>query len=720
MRDQIVAETHGNPLALLELPRGLTPAQLAGGFGLPGAVPLSGRIEKNFRQRADALPAGPRRLLQLAAAEPTGDPLLTWRAAGRLGMPAEAAAPAAEAGLVEFGARVRFRHPLVRSAAYQSASLQQRQELHRALAEVTDPQADPDRWAWHRAQAAPGPDEEVAAELERSADRAQARGGMAAAAAFVERAALLTPDPARRAQRLLAAARAKRDAGAVDAALGLLVTVEAGPLDALRAAEVEHLRGQIVFDQLRGGDAARLLLSAARHFEPLDIRLAREIHLEALVAAMWAGGGLDSPGEVVREVACAARAAPPSPDPPRAVDVTLDAFALRFTDGYAAAAPALTRALELLLALSADPDDASRWFWLAGSRVSAVIARELWDFESWHALAARQVRLARDAGALVHLQFALDFLAGSHLLAGELTAAAQMIEEGRLLAEATGNPPLGYREGLLAAWRGQEREASALTGSTSRQAAARGPGNLNALAAYASSVLCNGLGRHDAALVAARRVFERDQPGYGPLIVPELAEAAARTGDRPLLEGVLRWLSERTRITPGDWVLGIEARVRALLSDGEAAERFYRESIGHLGRTRLRVELARGHLLYGEWLRRERRRGEAREPLRTAYEMMGAMGAGAFAERARRELLATGATARKRTVETALELTAQEAQVARLARDGLSNPQIGAQLFISVRTVQYHLGKVFTKLGISSRSQLELVLPSDPAAVQPG
>jgi DNA-binding CsgD family transcriptional regulator len=719
VRDRIVAETHGNPLALLELPRGLTPAQLAGGFGLPGVIPLSGRIEESFRRRVDALPAETRRLVLLAAAEPAGDPVLVWRAAGRLGIGAEAATPAVEAGLIEFGARARFRHPLVRSAAYRSASLQERQDVHRALAEVTDPQLDPDRRAWHRAQAAPGPDESVAAELERSAGRAEARGGLAAAAAFLERAAMLTRESARRVQRLLAAAGAQRDAGALDAALGLLVAVEAGPLDALRTAEVEHLRGQIAFDQLRGSDAARLLLSAARRFEPLNICLAREIHLEALVAAMWAGGGLDSPGEVVLEAACAARAAPPSPEPPRAVDVALDAFAFRFTEGYAAAAPTLTRALELFLALSADSDDASRWLWLAGSRVGAVIARELWDFESWHALATCQVRLARDAGALVHLQFALDFLAGSHLLTGELAMAARLIEEGRLLAEATGNPPLGYHEGILEAWRGQERGVPALIGSTSRQATARGPGSLNALAAYASSVLYNGLGRHDAALVAARRVFERDQLGYGPLIVPELAEAAARTGDRPLLEVVLRWLSERTRVTPNHWVLGIEARVRALLGDGEAAERLYLESIGYLGRTRLRVELARGHLLYGEWLRRQRRRGEAREQLRTAHDMLDAMGAGAFAERARRELSATGETVRKRTVETTGELTGQEAQVARLAREGLSNPQIGTRLFISPHTVQYHLSKVFTKLDISSRSQLDRVLPGDPGTVQP-
>ena len=355
VRDLMVAETRGNPLALLELPRGLAPAELAGGFGLPGAVSLPGRIEDSFRRQLDVLPVEARRLLQVAAADPSGDPLLVWRAAGRLGISVQASV--AGAALAEFGARVRFRHPLARSATYRSASPQERQEVHAALAEATDPAADPDRRAWHRAQAAPGPDEDVAAELERSAGRAQRRGGLAAAAAFLERAALLTPEPGRRAQRLLAAARAHRDAGALDAALGLLVAAEAGALDALQIAEVERLRGQIAFDQGHGRDAARLLLRAARLVEPLDVGLAREAYLEALGAAMVAGD-LDHPG--MREAAEAARAAPPAPGPPRAVDVVLDAVAVRFTEGYAAAAPTLTRAFELLLALDAGGGEARR------------------------------------------------------------------------------------------------------------------------------------------------------------------------------------------------------------------------------------------------------------------------------------------------------------------------------------------------------------------------
>ncbi len=567
VRDQLVAEMCGNPLALLELVRGLKPAELAGGFGLPGGAPLAGRIEERFQRQVEALPAQTRQLVQLAAADPTGDPVLVWRAAGRLGIGADAATPAAGAGLVEFGVRVRFRHPLVRSAAYRSASLAGRQDLHRALAEATNPDIDPDRRAWHRAQAAPGPDEDVAAELERSAGRAQARGGLAAAAAFGERAALLTREPA----------RAKHDAGALDAALALLVAVEAGPHDALRTAEVELLRGQIAVEQRRSSDGARLLVSAARRLEPLNAARARETHLEALGAAMWAGD-LDHPGGM-RAAAAAALGAPPGPEPPRAVDVLVDALATRMTKGFAAAAPTLAQALELVLAIDLGADlEARRWLWLAGGRVSQIAALELWDAGSWQVLAARPAQAARDAGALVQLQSVANFLAVPHLLAGELGLAAQLIDEDRLIAEATGNPPIAYAEMLLAAWRGQQLHAPELIKATVKEATARGQGRLVDLAGYASSVLYNGLGRHDAARDAARRAFERDQPGYGTLIVPELAEAAARTGDTALLTAARQWLSERTRVTSTEWARGTEALVRALLNEGDQTEDRYRHN----------------------------------------------------------------------------------------------------------------------------------------------
>jgi DNA-binding CsgD family transcriptional regulator len=713
VRDRIVAETRGNPLALLELPRGLSPAQLAGGFGFASTVALSESIEQAFQRRLQALPAQTRRLLLVAAAEPVGEPLLLWRAAERLGIPAQAAIAAAEAGLVEIGTRVLFRHPLVRSAIYRAAALSERHDVHRALAAVTDAKRDPDRRAWHRAQAAPGPDEDVAVELESSASRAQARGGLAAAAAFLERAAMLTRDPAHRAQRLLAAAKTKCDTGALDAALGLLVAVEAGPPDQLRTAEVEHLRGLIAMIQGRGTDAVRLLLSAAKRLESLDAALAREAHLEALAAALWADDP-DDPG-ALRAVSEAAHAAPAGPQPPRAVDVLLDAFATRFTQGYCAAAPILTRAVELLLSFDVTEDDVGRWLLLAGASCSGNAALELWDADSSHALAVRLAQFGRATGALVHLQYALDSLARSHLLAGELTTAARIIDEERLIAEVTGNPPVKYAEMALAAWRGQQTQASELIEATLREPTT----TMVDIALYASSVLDNGLGRHLAARDAARRVFELDPLGAGPFVVPELAEAASRTGDRALVETALEWLCERARVTPTDLALGIQARVRALVSEGEAAERCYRESIARLGRTRARAQLARGHLLYGEWLRRERRRGDARVQLRVAHDMLDTMGIEAFAKRARRELAATGETARKRTVETSVQLTAQEALIARLARDGLSNQEIGVRLFISLRTVKYHLSKVFTKLDITSRTQLDHVLPSDPGTVAP-
>src|SRR6478752_5673843 len=710
--DRIVLETHGNPLALLELPRGLTPIELAGGFGLPAAVPLSASIEESFARRLSRLPGDARRLLLIAAADPTGDPAVVWGAARRLAIPESVAEIVEAENVVELGVRVVFRHPLIRSAVYRAAGPAERGAAHRALADATDPKIDPDRRAWHRAQAASMPDEDVAEELERSAGRAQARGGFAAVAAFLERAAALTSKPALRAQRLLAAAGAKRDAGALEAALGLLAGVDAELLDELGRVRADLLRGQIALEQRRGGEAGTLFLSAARRLEPLDPDQARETYLEALAGAMSsdvevAGGA--------QAVAKAARAGPTGTAPARTVDVLLDAFAIRLTEGYTAAAPTLARSLELLLGMDDSDEDVSRGLSVSTSRNGNIVALELWDDEALHRLAERQVQDARDAGALVHLQFALSFLARSHMLAGDLTAATLTIDESRSIAEATGNPALVNAPMILAAWRGREPEASALIDAASEEAAARRWTSHN----YARSVLYNGLGRHDAARDAAWEAFQPDPVGYGTLLVPELAEAASRTADRALLESVLDWLSERTGVLTSEWASGIEARVRALLSEDETAESWYSESITHLARTRVRFELARTHLLFGEWLRRERRRLDAREHLRTALEMFRGMEMEGFAGRAERELSATGERARKRTVETREELTAQEAQVARLARDGLSNSAIGERLFISRHTVAYHLRKVFTKLDITSRNQLGQVLPqsSDQAGV---
>ena len=705
VRDRLIAETRGNPLALLEMPRGMSAEELAGGFGGFGAATQAG-IEEGFRvRRLEPLPADTRRLLLLAAADPVGEPLRVWRAAADLGIDPEAATPAVDSGLFEIGAQVRFLHPCMRAAAYHAAPPDERLAVHAALARATDPQLDPDRRAWHLAQATAGPDEQVAGELERSAERALARGGLAAAAAFLDSAAKLTPDPARRAARLLEAARAKRDAGALDAALELLEAVQAGPVDAHQAAEIEKLRGEIAFDQRRIGESARRLVNAARQLEPLDAELARTTHLEALGAALWAGHtGLAT-------AAAAARGAPPGPDPARTIDLLLDAFVARVMDGCEPSAPLLRQALDAVLALEPG-SDVGRWLWLTGVRAGANAALELWDADAWHVLAERQVRVARDMGALVRLQFALQFLARSHLVGGDLAAAAQANEEDRAIAAATGTSPVAYTDMVLAAWRGQEALTFELIERQTGEATALGIGRLARFASHATAVLYTGLGRYDAARDAIQPIFEQDDLGHTPLIVPEVAEAASRTGDAALLKATADWMAERTAVSPTDWALGMEARVRALAIDGEAAEPLYLESIERLGRTRLRGEAARARLLYGEWLRRESRRVDAREQLRLAREAFLAMGADGFAERARRELLATGEKVRKRRDDTRDELTPQEEHIARLARDGRTNPEIGAELFLSPRTVEWHLKKVFTKLGITSRRALRDALPA--------
>ena len=709
VRDQILAETRGNPLALLELPRGLTPQQLAGGFGLPTAARLSGGIEENFRRRIDVLPDETRRLLLIAAAEPLGDPALVWGAAARLGIGAEATAPATEAGLVEFGMRVRFRHPLVRSAVYGSASPQERQEVHAALAEVTDAEQDPDRHAWHRAQAAAGPDEAVAAKLERSAGRAQARGGIAAAAAFLERATTLTLDPIRRTERALAAASAQIKAGAFAAARDLLSITEAGSPSDFQQARIELMGAELAFLTDRGSEAPPLLLKAARRLEPIDPELSRRTYLQALTAGYFAGR-LALGGSAL-EVARAAATAPPASQPPRAPDLLLDGLVAQHIKGYAAGLPTLREALHAF-GTGMSVDEA-----LPLHSVAGIVARYIWDDHSWQVLSERHVRFARTVGALSELPVALNARAFTLLFAGELAAAASLIQQRQAL-DATGINRFPYSALALAAFAGRQAEAATLIEAINRHLSLRGEGIGITIVEWASAVLNNGIGNYQAAVESAQRSTEY----LGEMITPpwpavELIEAAARIGRAEMAADALRRLAEITSASGTDWALGIEARSRALLSEGDAAERWYRESIERLGRTCVRADLARAHLLYGEWLRRERRRIDARAQLHVAHDMLETMGMQAFAERARRELKATGETARKRTIAPRDEqLTAQEAQIARMARDGLSNPEIGARLFISSHTVQYHLRRVFTKLGISSRSQLDRVLLEGPAA----
>jgi DNA-binding CsgD family transcriptional regulator len=712
VRDRIIAETRGNPLALMELPQGLTATQLAGGFGLFGAHDLSRHIQESFVRQLQALSDEARRLLVVAAAEPLGDPLLLWRAAERLGIAPAAAEEGEAQGLLTIGERVRFRHPLARSAVYRSAAPPDRRNAHRALAEATDPDTDPDRRAWHRAQAAVGVDEAVARELERSADRARARGGAAAAAAFLARAAELTPDPPERGRRALAAAQAKFDAAASDAALELLATAELAPLDELQRARLERLRAAIAFTRTRGSDAPALLLDAARRLEPLDAAMARETHLEAMAAAMFAGRLGDEPG--VREAAEAAQAAPPAPRPPRAMDLLLDGLATRFIEGYSAGVPPLRSALGAFRHVEGLTVADVRWLWLA-----CRLAQDLWDDELWYVLATRGVRLARETGALSALAIAATYRAALHVHAGAFDAASSLIDEADAITHATDTAPLKYASLMLAAWRGDEANGLKLIEAGRLEATARGEGMGLGVIEWATALLYNGRGRHTEALAAAQRGCKHDDVGLLAWALVELIEAGVRSGATEAASAALDRLSERTRASGTDWALGIEAGSRALLSDRRSAEPLYREAVERLARSRGVIHLARARLLFGEWLRREHRRIDAREQLHAAHEMFTAMGAEAFAERARGELLATGETVRKRTVETRDELTAQEAQIARLARDGCTNPEIGAQLFISPRTVEWHLRHVFTKLGIRSRRELHDALPvAAPARVR--
>ncbi|MCX5280941.1 MULTISPECIES: LuxR family transcriptional regulator [unclassified Streptomyces] len=712
VRDQIILEARGNPLALRELARGLTPTELAGGFGFPGVAPLANGIEETFQRRVEALPPQTRTLLLIAAADPSGDPALLWRAAGRLGVDSAAAAPAADADLAEFGARVRFRHPVARSAAYRGASAHQRRAAHQALAETTDQQLDPDRYAWHRAQAAVGPDENVATELDGSADRARARGGLAAAAAFLRRAAVLTVDPAQRAGRALAAAQAETQAGAFEAARDLLAMTELGPLTPLQQANADVLRAQLAFITSRGGDAPILLLRAAKQLEPIDVTLSRATYLDALSAAVFAGR-LASPGGHVGEAASAASTAPPPLHSASDPDLLLEGTAAALNTEYAAGVPTLQRALADFGAGMTNEEEL-RWMWLA-----AITAIRLWDDIIWDQLSIRYLQLARETGALSELPLALTQRAYTLLFAGDLPAAAALIDELQVAKEATGSGLAPYGAMALAALRGDEDGVAALTAATLQDATQRGEGIGITFAEWAKALLFNGLGRYEEAVAAGQNATSYDKDLAAlcwPL--PELVEAAARCGMKDVATKACDQLGEMARAARSDWVLGVEARSRAQLTDDDSAEPLHLEAIARLGKTRLRVDLARAHLLYGEWLRRRRRRGDARKHLSTAHTMLKEMGVTAFAERAARELRAAGGNAGRRVPPAGNEtLTPQEAQIARMARDGLSNPEIGSRLFISARTVQYHLRKVFTKLGIVSRSQLDSVLATGPTDV---
>jgi DNA-binding CsgD family transcriptional regulator len=711
VRDRIITETRGNPLALVELSRSMSAAERAGGYALPAARDVPSQVEEQYLRRVRALPEATQRLILLAAAEPLGDATLVWLTAEHLSIDPSAAVPAADAGLLEIDDRVRFRHPLVRSAVYRAASLSDRQRVHEALAEMSDPELDADRRAWHRALAAAGPDEAVAAELERSAQRAQTRGGIAAAAAFLRQATAFTADPMLRAPRALSAAQASFQAGAFDEALALVATAEAEALDEFGSAQADLLRGQVAFATELGRDAPALLLQAARRFESWDLDLARETYLAAWGAAGMAGhlGG----GGIRLEVCRAVRALPAPDADPRPLDLLLDGLALVTIDGHAAAAPALQRAAD---ALSDMPvADVLRWGWVAPS-ASALV----WNIEDMRTIAARQVQLVRDNGAAAQLPHHLWQLGLASAWMGDFPGAASLVAESESVAAATGSRIAPYTLLMLDALQGREAEASALIASTIELATAGGQGMAASWAHWAAAVLYNGLARYDEAASCARRaVSESLSPTLSMWALPELVEAAVHTGDAELARGALERLVETTQPCGNDFALGIEARSRALLSDGGAAEHSYGEAIDRLGHTRVRPELARAHLVFGEWLGCEGRLADAREQLRTADDMFAAIGMEAFAERARRGLMSAGEKVRKRTVETREELTPQEEQIARLARNGLTNAEIGSQLFLSPRTVEWHLHKVFAKLGISSRNGLLTALPSTERQTTP-
>ncbi|MEV6105163.1 AAA family ATPase [Streptomyces sp. NPDC051940] len=702
VRSAILAEARGNPLALLELPLA-APEQLAGGFGLLESSVLSGRIEESFLRRIAELPADSRDLLLLAAADSAGDPVLFWRAAAALGVPPEAAGPAEQAELLTIGVRIAFRHPLVRSAVYRAASADARRRAHRALAAATSRASDPDRRAWHLAHATEDRDEAVAAELETSADRAQARGGLAAAAAFLERSAALTADPELRAERVLAAARAKYHAGALEGAQVLLDKVEAGPPDDLRAAHVRHLRGHLAFATGNTADAPGLLLETARHFQDLDPVLSRETFLDAIAYSLLAGRFSGTP---VAEVAAAAATAPLPESAPRPQDLLLNAYAVLFTEGRTEGTPLVRRALEAFRRDELPPTEAMRWLTVANHG-----AYDTWDDAAWEAMAELNLRHARVAGALVILPVALIQRLYAHLHCGEFEAATGLLEESEAVAEATGIIRPSYGAAAVAAWRGRETQAAEAIRAVQGAAAERGEGIGFTMAHYTNAVLNNGLGRFvEARNAAALASADPAESAFAAWALTELVEAAVRCDERDQAVQAVERLAESTVPSATEWGLGAQALARALISDDADADAHYRAAIDRLGRSRGAFALARAHLLYGEWLRLQDRGAEARHQLSTAHGAFARFGAEGFTERARGELAACGVAVSGPTAHRTAELTDQERQIARRAREGGSNAEIGAELFISARTVEWHLSKVFTKLGISSRRDLRTVL----------
>ncbi|MEV1292238.1 AAA family ATPase [Pseudonocardia sp. NPDC049635] len=704
VRDRIVTEARGNPLALLELSRHTDPIRLTSEFHLPDTMGVPRRIEETFRRRSCGLPTPTQLLLLLAAADPTGEVALLWRAAAHLGIGPEAAEAAEAAGLLDVGSRVRFRHPLVRSAVYRAAGPAEHRRVHEALATATDPEAAPDRRAWHFAQAVPGVDEGAATELERSAERASARGGSPAAAAFLRRAVELTPDPARRAARALDAAHATHEAGACAEAQELLEVAAAGPLDEWGRARLQLLRAQFAFDATRDGTTPGLLLDAAEALAPLDAALSRETYLNALDAAIIICPTGRRRG--VPEVAEAALAAPAAPDPARPVDLLLDGMTAIYTRGYEAGVPVLRRALESLRDEEPSPGRRSDLDHRRVLQMASRAAAGLFDDRFVHELAGRRVRLAREAGALAALPAALLFQAVTAVLTGDLSGAAELVAEQETVARATGTDPLCHGRLVLAAWCGRRAETTELYRTSIDGAAGREKGTEVTLAQYALAVLHNGHGDYEAALDAAVGAAAAYELVHSSITLPELVESAVRTGRTQVAAAALEKLEARAQAAGTEWALGLAARSRALVGAGPAVEKHYREAVERLQKSLMTGHLARTHLLYGGWLRREGRRQDARDQLRTAYHQLTEMGAEAFAAQAGRELRATGERPLRRGVGPTDALTAHELHIARLAAAGATTREIGTQLFLSPRTVETHLRNIFRKLDITSRRQL--------------
>jgi DNA-binding CsgD family transcriptional regulator/tetratricopeptide (TPR) repeat protein len=705
VRDRIVAETHGNPLRLLELPREMSPGELAGGFGAAHASPTSGPMEEHYTRRIRALSEPTQQLLLLAAADPSADATLLWRAAEMLGIPRSAAVAAESEQLVEIGSQVRFRHPLVRSAAYASGAPDDRCAAHAALAEAIDAEVDPERRVWHLAAAATGPDDVIASQLEHAAVAAQARAGLAGAAALLQRSVELTSDSERRADRALAAAQAHLHAGSLDAAMALMAEARALAIDDVQRGRVERLMGEAQYRSKPGPEVPVVLVEVAKTLEPLDAQLARAAYLEAWMAS-YAAGPYARPGGLLAEVASAMQSAPPPPNEPPSWDLFLDGLAASVTDGRAASVAGLRRAVDAFVSGEISDGDFMQWGHFATH--SAVT---LWDWRCWESLSAKHVELARASGALAPLSIALNGRGINYTWYGDLEAATAVVAEHDAVNEATGIGWFPAGGLFLAAYRGRPDDL-ALMSANAAKFAEYGMGQGSQFAIWTTAILCNGLGRYaDAVAAAEHAAYEMEIPNGTGWALVELVEAAVRNRQPDVARDAMEQLPKHT-LEDSDWAMGLEARCRALVTEGSEAEQWYRDAVERLGRTPFRTELARAHLLYGEWLRREGRRVDARQQLARAFELFSAMGAEAFAERARRELMATGEKVRKRNVTTHNELTPQEEHIARLARDGRSNAEIGAELFLSVRTVEWHLRKVFQKLGISSRKDLKDAMPA--------